>query len=49
MSLGAYDYHGPIWTDDALDGIQQEARAWMHTQNRHMQCTAAYEGLVIDI
>jgi len=42
-------HHDPGRTDDGLDAIQEETRAWMHTQNRHMQCTAAYEGLVVDI
>ena len=42
-------HHDPVRTDDGLDAIQEETRAWIHTQNRHMQCTAAYEGLVVDI
>jgi phosphoribosyl 1,2-cyclic phosphodiesterase len=42
-------HHDPPRADDALDAIQEEARAWIYTQNRYMQCTAAYEGLVIDI
>jgi len=42
-------HHDPGRTDDGLDAIQEETRAWIHTQNRHMQCTAAYEGLVVDI
>ena len=42
-------HHDPARTDDGLDAIQEETRAWIHTQNRHMQCTAAYEGLVVDI
>jgi phosphoribosyl 1,2-cyclic phosphodiesterase len=42
-------HHDPVRTDDGLDAIQEEARAWIRTQNRHMQCTAAYEGLVVDI
>jgi len=42
-------HHDPARTDDGLDAIQEEARAWIQTQNRHMQCTAAYEGLVVDI
>jgi len=42
-------HHDPVRTDDALDVIQEEARAWIATQNRHMQCTAAHEGLVVDI
>lgn len=42
-------HHDPVRTDDALDAIQDETRAWIATHNRHMQCTAAYEGLVVDI
>ena len=42
-------HHDPVRTDDGLDAIQEETGAWIHTQNRHMQCTAAYEGLVVDI
>lgn len=42
-------HHDPVRTDDGLDAIQEEAGTWIHTQNRHMQCTAAYEGLVVDI
>ena len=38
-----------VRTDDELDAIQEETRAWLQTQHRHMQCTAAYEGLVVDI
>ena len=42
-------HHDPGRTDDRLDAIQEETRAWLQTQRRHMQCTAAYEGLVVDI
>jgi ribonuclease BN (tRNA processing enzyme) len=42
-------HHDPVRTDDRLDAIQEETRAWLQTQHRHMQCTAAYEGLVVDI
>ena len=42
-------HHDPARTDDGLDAIQEESRAWIHTRNRPMQCTAAYEGLVVDI
>jgi len=42
-------HHDPVRTDDGLDAIQEETRAWIHTQNQHMQCTAAYEGLVVDL
>jgi phosphoribosyl 1,2-cyclic phosphodiesterase len=42
-------HHDPGRTDDRLDAIQEETRAWIRTQNQHMQCTASYEGLVVDI
>ena len=42
-------HHDPVRTDDELDAVQEETRAWIHTQHRHMQCTAAYEGLMVDI
>jgi len=42
-------HHDPGRTDDRLDTMQEETRAWIRTQNRHMQCTASYEGLVVDI
>ena len=42
-------HHDPVRTDDGLDAIQEETRAWLQTQHRHLQCTAAYEGLVVDI
>jgi ribonuclease BN (tRNA processing enzyme) len=42
-------HHDPVRTDDGLDAIQEETRAWIYTRNRHMLCTAAYEGLVVDI
>jgi len=42
-------HHDPVRTDDRLDAIQEETRAWLQTQHRHLQCTAAYEGLVVDI
>jgi hypothetical protein len=42
-------HHDPVRTDAGLDAVQEETRAWMHTRNRHRLCTAAYEGLVVDI
>jgi len=42
-------HHDPERTDDGLDAIQEAERAWLHTQDRQMQCTAAYEGLVVDL
>ena len=42
-------HHDPVRTDDALDALQEETCTLIRSQNRHMQCTAAYEGLVVDI
>jgi phosphoribosyl 1,2-cyclic phosphodiesterase len=42
-------HHDPVRTDDELDAIQEETRAWIYTHNRHMQCTVAYEGLEVDM
>ncbi len=42
-------HHDPARTDDRLDVIQEAVRARLGTQNRHMQCTMAYEGLVVDL
>jgi len=42
-------HHDPARTDDRLDVIQEAARARLRTQNQHMQCTMAYEGLVVDL
>lgn len=42
-------HHDPTRTDDGLDVIQEAARARLRTQDRHMQCTMAYEELVVDL
>jgi len=42
-------HHDPARTDDELDTIQEAAHVRLRTQNRPMQCTLAYEGLVVDI
>ena len=42
-------HHDPARTDDGLDVIQEAIRARLRAQNRHMQCTMAYEGLVVDL
>ena len=42
-------HHDPARTDDRLDVIQEAARARLRTQNQPMQCTMAYEGLVVDL
>jgi len=42
-------HHDPERTDDEIDAIQDMARAWLQTQEQPLQCTAAYEGLVVKI
>jgi phosphoribosyl 1,2-cyclic phosphodiesterase len=42
-------HHDPDRTDDEIDAIQEMARARLHTQDQSMQCTAAYEGLVVQV
>lgn len=42
-------HHDPERTDDEVDAIQDMARAWLHTQAQPVQCTAAYEGLVVEL
>ena len=42
-------HHDPDRTDDALDTIQKTARTWLYTHSPHMQCTAAYEGLMLKV
>jgi phosphoribosyl 1,2-cyclic phosphodiesterase len=42
-------HHDPVRTDDGLDVSQEETRASLQTQYRHMQCTVVYEGFVVDI
>lgn len=42
-------HHDPDRTDDAVDRIQAEARAWLQAQAPQIQCTAAFEGLSITL
>ena len=42
-------HHDPERTDDEIDAIQDMARAWLQTQDQPVQCTAAYEGLVVQL
>ena len=42
-------HHDPDRTDDELDVIQEETHAWLQKRDTSMWCTAAFEGLVIDI
>ena len=42
-------HHDPDRTDAAIDAMQDTARTWLHDKAPHMQCTAAYEGFVIDL
>ena len=42
-------HHDPERTDAELDVIQETARAWLHTQPQRIQCTAAFEGLIVDL
>jgi phosphoribosyl 1,2-cyclic phosphodiesterase len=42
-------HHDPDRTDDELDTIQDMARSWIQTQDRRLQCTVAYEGLVVKL
>ena len=42
-------HHDPDRTDDELDTIQKTARTWLYTHSPHMQCTAAYEGLMLKV
>lgn len=42
-------HHDPERTDDELDIIQREARAWLSTQQSSITCTVAFEGLALDL
>jgi ribonuclease BN (tRNA processing enzyme) len=42
-------HHDPERSDDEIDAIQDMARAWLQTQAQPVQCTAAYEGLVVQL
>jgi hypothetical protein len=42
-------HHDPERTDEELDVIQETARAWLRMQPQRIQCTVAFEGLIIDL
>ena len=42
-------HHDPDRTDDELDVIQADARAWFRKNDYEVECTAGYEGLVLDL
>lgn len=41
--------HDPERTDQELDSIQKDARSWFDKHHYTIQCTAAFEGLTVDI
>jgi phosphoribosyl 1,2-cyclic phosphodiesterase len=42
-------HHDPDRTDDEIDAIQEDARDWLRQRGSAIQCTAAYEGLAVEI
>jgi phosphoribosyl 1,2-cyclic phosphodiesterase len=42
-------HHDPERTDTQLDQMQEDARRWFKENNCNIRCTAAYEGLVLEI
>lgn len=42
-------HHDPERADQELDSIEQEARRWFQRQDLPIQCTAAFEGLTMEI
>jgi phosphoribosyl 1,2-cyclic phosphodiesterase len=42
-------HHDPDRTDNELDGIEAETHAWLQKRGSRMGCTAAFEGLIIDV
>jgi phosphoribosyl 1,2-cyclic phosphodiesterase len=42
-------HHDPDRTDDELDAIQAGARSWLRKNGHTVQCTAAFEGLTLEI
>lgn len=42
-------HHDPDRTDAELDAIQDEARAWFEKNKHDIRCTAAYEGLELEL
>jgi hypothetical protein len=42
-------HHDPERTDHELDSIQEDARAWFAWNEPSITCTAAFEGLALDL
>jgi phosphoribosyl 1,2-cyclic phosphodiesterase len=42
-------HHDPDRTDDEVDAIQEEAREWLRRHGSATRCTAANEGLTLDL
>jgi hypothetical protein len=42
-------HHDPERTDHELDAIQEDARAWFAWNEPSITCTAAFEGLALDL
>jgi phosphoribosyl 1,2-cyclic phosphodiesterase len=42
-------HHDPDRTDEQIDEIQKKARSWFKNKKLDIQCTAAYEGLTLNI
>jgi phosphoribosyl 1,2-cyclic phosphodiesterase len=42
-------HHDPDRTDAELDAIQENARRWFGEHHRQIECTAAYEGLTLEV
>jgi phosphoribosyl 1,2-cyclic phosphodiesterase len=42
-------HHDPERSDKELDSIQEKARSWFQKNNNSIQCTAAFEGLELEI
>jgi len=42
-------HHDPERTDEELDKIQEDARLWFKNKNSDIQCTASFEGLVLEV
>lgn len=42
-------HHDPDRTDDEIDRIQEDARAWLRKRGHRVDCVAAFEGLKIEM
>lgn len=42
-------HHDPSRTDDQMDEIQESARAWFIQNNHRVMCTAAFEGMTLEL